>query len=362
VSPAELAVALGGAALVEFVELDGMLRAVSVVGGQVRLRPIGPSAEAGDLVDRMLFALRQLVRSGRGGRPGPPALLQDAADRLDRMLLRPLPELGDRPLVVVPTGPLVGAPWSALPSCRGRPVTVSPSATLWHLAATRPPRPPGHAIVAAGPRLTWAEAEACEVARLYRTSPLLPPVSTADAVLDRLDGAALAHFAAHGRLSAENPLFSHLLLADGPLWVYDLDRLHQAPHTVVLASCDSARGMQYAGDEVVGVGTTLLVRGTTQLVAPVVPILDVDTLPVMTELHRRLAAGQPPAVALAALTGVGAVGTGPHAVAASSICVGAGFTPVASIDPRYGADPEPPRRPGALATAAPAAGRGGTGR
>jgi hypothetical protein len=86
------------------------------------------------------------------------ALLADTAGRLDALLLRPLSEVDDRPLVVVPTGPLHSLPWSQLPSCAGRPVTVAPSATLWHRARAHPPaRGPVAAI--AGPRLPAAGPE-----------------------------------------------------------------------------------------------------------------------------------------------------------------------------------------------------------
>jgi CHAT domain-containing protein len=271
-----------------------------------------------------------LVLSGavfRSGAAPQLALLRHAAGKMDAFLLGGLAEIGDRPLVLVPTGRLLSLPWSVLPSCHGRPVTVSPSATLWHLAATRPPHLPGHAVVVAGPELPGAGAEADAVAAVYGTVSVQPPQSTVDTVLASLNGAALAHLAAHGRLSADNPLFSSLLMADGPLMVYDLERLGRAPHTVVLAACESARPVVYAGDELLGVSSTLLVRGTTQVVASVLPVLDVETAPFMTAFHRLLAAGEPPAVALARI-GRDAATAAEMAVAAGFVCIGAGFAPV----------------------------------
>ncbi|WP_244211386.1 C50 family peptidase, partial [Amycolatopsis kentuckyensis] len=58
-------------------------------------------------------------------------LAERTARRLDDLLLAPLP-LGDGPLVIVPTGRLHELPWPALPGCRGRPVSLAPSAALWH--------------------------------------------------------------------------------------------------------------------------------------------------------------------------------------------------------------------------------------
>lgn len=44
-------------------------------------------------------------------------------------------------------------------------------------------------------------------------------------MLISLSTAGVAHLAAHGRLSAENPLFSEIAPADGPLIAYDLEQL-----------------------------------------------------------------------------------------------------------------------------------------
>jgi tetratricopeptide (TPR) repeat protein len=338
VKPAALAQALAGRALVEFIELDGTLSALTAVDGRLRLHRLGPADQVGDLLDRILFALRMLVRAAGSPDGADPqlALLRHAAGKMDAFLLGGLAELGDRPLVLVPTGRLLSLPWSVLPSCHGRPVTVSPSATLWHLAATRPADPPGHVLAVAGPELPGAGAEADAVAAVYGGASVQPPQSTVDKVLAGLNGAALAHLAAHGRLSADNPLFSSLLMADGPLMVYDLERLGRAPHTVVLAACESARPVVYAGDELLGVSSTLLVRGTTQVVASVLPVLDVETAPFMTAFHRLLAAGEAPAVALARI-GRDAAGAAEMAVAAGFVCIGAGFAPI----PRAVALPRP---------------------
>lgn len=330
---AELSEALGAAALLEFVRADGRLHAVTVVDGRARLRHLADLSEVHDLTDRVPFALHRIVNR----EPGSPshraaqALLADAGRRLDALLLAPLPELVDRPLVVAPTGPLQSLPWSALPSCLGRPVTVCPSAELW-LAALRPARRSAgrRVLVAAGSAdLRGARAEAEAVSAIHGSRPLLDDAATVAAVAVGLDGAGLAHLATHGRGRTDNPLFSSLRFADGPLMVYDLERLRRPPHTVVLAACESGRPVVRTGDEVLGLGASLLGLGCAQLVASVVPIVDLQTTPMMVGLHRRLAAGEQVAVALAAEQ-EWAVGQGPvaAATAAGFVCFGAGFLPV----------------------------------
>jgi tetratricopeptide (TPR) repeat protein len=328
VTAGRLGEALGEWALVEFVQLDGVLHGLSVTDGRVRLRPLGPAELVTGLVERLPFALHRLARRGSSAaaRDAALALLRGAAGRLDAALLRPLAkDLGDRPLVVVPTGPLHSVPWSILPSCAGRPVAVSPSATLWHATTTRPHAEASTSIaVAAGPKLRGAREEAEAVAKIHGTSPLVD--ATAAAVLDALGSAEVVHLAAHGRLSADNPLFSDLLLADGPLVVHDLEQVPRVPHTVVLAACDSGRSVVRAGDELLGLSAAFVARGAAQLVASVLPIPDAQTAPLMIAFHERLAGGEAPAVALAAVQRQLIADRDPATLAASAgfVCLGAG--------------------------------------
>jgi tetratricopeptide (TPR) repeat protein len=324
---AALSAALGDAALLELVDADGTLLAVTLVAGRTRLHRIAPMRAADDLLDRVAFAVSRLLRPGlpEAIRAAARGLLRDGVERADAALLQALPELAGRPLVVVPTGSLQNVPWALLPSCAGRPVTVSPSATLW-LAARSRPDDPGHAVVAAGPALPGADAEARAVAAVHRVAPVLAVEATAERVLRSIDGAALVHLATHGRLAPHNALFSRLQLADGPLFAYDVERLAQAPHTVVLAACESGRSVVCAGDELLGLGAMFLARGSSQLVASPLPVPDAETAPLMTAFHRAVAAGHPVAEALArAQQQVRGNGDAADVAAGSFVCVGSGF-------------------------------------
>jgi hypothetical protein len=330
-----LAAALGEAALLELIDADGTLVAVTLAGGRPRLHRIGPMAAANDLLDRVTFAMSRLLRPDLPGpvRSAARALLQDGVSRADAALLQALPELAGRPLVVVPTGSLQNVPWALLPSCAGRPVTVSPSAALW-LAARSRDDDAGHTVVAAGPALPGADAEARAVAAVHHVAPLLAADATAERVLRSIDGAGTVHLAAHGRLVPHNPLFSELLLADGPLFAYDIERLAQAPHTVVLAACESGRSVVCAGDELLGLGAMFLARGSSRLVASPLPVPDAETAPLMTALHRDVVAGRPVAEALArAQQAVRGNGDATDVAAGSFVCVGSGFRAAPSVRP-----------------------------
>ncbi|GGU27771.1 CHAT domain-containing protein [Lentzea flava] len=287
VRPSELD--LGDRVLVQFIEIDGALLASTLADGRLDLRTVGSVREVGDLLERVPFALRHLARRPRQEIR---TLLETTAARLDALLL----PRDDRPLVVVPTGVLHDVPWSALPSCRGKPVVVSPSATLWQAAATQPPRPRTFAV-ASGPGLPGAEEEAAAVAEIHQIAQ--PHHATVDDVLKALATAGTVHLAAHGRLNPDNPLFSALSLHDGPLVVHDVARLDQVPETVIMAACDVGRPVVVSGNELLGLAATFLERGVSQLIASVVPVPDAGTKDLMVALHRRLRDGADPALALA---------------------------------------------------------------
>lgn len=319
VSVARLAGLLGPRRLVEFVQLDSRLHALDLVDGRLRLREVAPVALVGDLVDRLTFGLRRLG----AGATGVDGLLAAAASRLDDLLIEPIVGHDDLPLVVVPTGALHNLPWSLLPSCRGRPVTVSPSATVWASASGARTLPCPTVAVVAGPDLVGAHAEAVAVAALHGVPAIVGDAATVDAALRALASADIVHFAAHGRLAADNPLFSSLRLHDGPLVVHDLERQHRVPHTVVLASCESGRSVVCTGDELIGLCASFISGGAAQLVAPVVPIPDAQTAPLMAAFHRRLADGDTAAVALAhAQQQVSDQGPHQRAAAGGFICLG----------------------------------------
>jgi tetratricopeptide (TPR) repeat protein len=303
--PAALAAALGECVLVEYVQDGEELHAVTLRDGAARTCRLGAAGEAAAELASLRFSLRRLARGATADRfaQAAAASAAHAADRLDALLLAPLaPAIGDRPLVIVPTGPLHALPWALLPSAAARALAVTPSAALWLRASAHrlPRRDARRVVLVAGPGLEGAEREVAELAARYPAATVLAGADArADAVRRALDGAALAHVAAHGRFRADNPLFSSLTLADGPLTVYDLESLRRAPHTLVLSACESGLSDVRPGDELMGLAAALFSLGTATVVGSVSAIPDDRTAPLMTSFHRRLASGASAAVALA---------------------------------------------------------------
>lgn len=290
--------------LVEYVRWGDELHAVTLADGRAAHHRLGTYSVVLAELDQLRFAVDRMAR-----RHGGPALQQAARQsfefargKLDAILLGPIARrLGDRPAVLVPTGSLHALPWPVLPTLEGRPVSVAPSAAAW-LKAQRAwqSAAPGKQVLACGPGLPHAEAEVTELAERYPgAEALIGPAATAKAVAAALDGAAVAHIAAHGRFRSDNPLFSSLELADGQLTVYELERLGAAPGVLVLSACDTALSGIKPGDELMGVSSAVFALGTRTLISSVAPVGDEATRTLMVRLHAALAEGATPAAALA---------------------------------------------------------------
>jgi tetratricopeptide (TPR) repeat protein len=312
VGAAELRRLLDGRVLVEYGLLGDDLVAVVLEPRRSRIVPLGGLAVVAEQVRPLLFALRRLTRvfpgASSGGGPErlrrvPQALAAArlSADlrlsALSRALMAPLGLPDGAELVLVPVGPLHGLPWSAL---HDGPVSLAPSATFW--ARTRraaldrsrgaAAAAPDRVALVAGPDLPGAVAEVGALSAVYpRATAILPPESTAGTVAALLGGADLAHLACHGRLRADNPMFSSLLLSDGPMTVQELETRGVAPYRLVLASCTSGAEVSFAGDEVLGFVSALLARGAAGIVASMAAIPDVAAVDLMRALHERLAGG-----------------------------------------------------------------------
>ncbi|MFT3969125.1 MAG: CHAT domain-containing protein [Micropruina sp.] len=301
----EVDAALGDAALVTWFARGHRLYALTRVAGRTRLHHLGAEQPLRAAVDRLSFAMHRLaaegVDHGRFGR-SLEQLLGTAAVEVQASLLASLPETTERELVLIPPAFLHQVPWHELPGLNGRPVVVASSVRQWRrasVAAETGATGPANVLVAAGPGLPGARREAAAVAVIHGTVPLLDPDARVQTVLDALAGADLAHLATHGRLRPDNPQFSELTMSDGALLVHHLDTIDALPPTLILASCDSGRPVSRPGEALLGFAAACLIRGTRTLIAPVAPVPDGGTETVMTRLHAGLAAGEPPAAALA---------------------------------------------------------------
>ena len=327
VNIAELLDELGTNQLVEIVDVDGLLHVLTCGAGRVRQSTAGRTEDAIRAADFARFGLRRLARSRPEDDPDSAlAILKAAGPELQDALLGPAAgDLGDRPVVIVPPGKLHTIPWALLPALGDRVFSVAPSAGAWMRAHAAPPPGRRHVTLARGPGLVTDGAEVPLVAQMYDDVTVLSGgEATAARVLSALDGAWLAHIAAHGSFRADSPLFSSLRMHDGPLTVYDFEQLHRAPHRLVLSSCDSGVLAPAGADELLGLVSSLLPLGTAGIIAGVVPLNDHAVVPVMVDLHRCLRAGQSLAEAMCSVRRDLAGDLIQQATAASFVTLGAG--------------------------------------
>ncbi|GLP69796.1 hypothetical protein TUSST3_64170 [Streptomyces sp. TUS-ST3] len=283
--------------LVELAVLDGRVQVLLCAQGRVRRFEGGLLADAEREAEHVQAGLRRLAHPGAEARL---PVVEAAGRRLEELLLGPAAaQLGSGPVVVVPPGRLHQVPWALLPSLRERVFSVSPSASSWLRARETAPPYGGRQVLVRGPGLASGGAEVPELAGRYGSATVLEhDDARVPRVLEELDGATLAHIAAHGTFRADSPLFSSLRMADGPLIVHDFERLDRSPYRIILSCCDTARFASVGADELLGLVTALLPLGTAGVVACSAPVNDEAVVPLMLALHKGLSAGASMAEAL----------------------------------------------------------------
>ncbi|MGQ4436447.1 CHAT domain-containing protein [Streptomyces sp. SAS_260] len=288
--PTRLLARLGEGRLVELAVVDGRVHVLLCGDGRVRRFETGLLAEAMAEAEHIQAGLRRLAHPGAEARL---PVVEAAGRHLEELLLgEAVRHLGSGPVVVVPPGRLHRVPWALLPSLRDRVLSVSPSAGSWLRALDTEPPSGGRHVLVRGPGLATGGAEVPDLADQYgRPTVLEHDDAEVPRVLAELDGATLAHIAAHGTFRADSPLFSSLRMADGPLIVHDFERLARSPYRIILSSCDTARLASVGADELLGLVTALLPLGTAGVIASSAPVNDAAVVPLMLSLHKGLSTG-----------------------------------------------------------------------
>lgn len=292
------------AALIAYLHDRGRLIALVVTADRATVRPIGRLAPVAALLaglhaDLQMVAARLSERLRTAVVAGLARRLAELAD----LLVSPVADLiGDRRVVLTPSGVLAPVPWTLLPGLVGRPLTVPQSATRWLAAGSAPAHRPGETRVGfvAGPRVPRAEDEVHRCSTRWPGAKVLTGArAAADAVTGLAGEVELLHVSAHGRHATDNPMFSALELDDGDWSGYDIDHLAGIPPTVVLSACELGRASVRAGEEMVGMTAAWLHAGSTSVLAATAAMGDDVACDLLGRTHARLAAGRPPAEALA---------------------------------------------------------------
>lgn len=294
---------LGEAGMLSLVSTQGDLLALWVTAERTGVTPV---ARLDQVTDR-LAAIRADLDMVAGELPASlaavvKASLRERLGELDRLLLgelRPVLETRDR-WVVIPAAAIAATPWVLLPSLRGRTFTLARSSTHW-LANRAQAWNLQRVGLVTGPQVRRAEEEVqAALGPWPPTQAEVASMARADEVSALAERVDVLHLAAHGQHAADNPLFSGLLLSDGPWFGYDVDQLSRVPAAVILSACELGRSQARAGEQLLGMTTAWLHAGARCVIASPALVSDDAACELLPEVHRGLAAGLPPAVALAA--------------------------------------------------------------
>jgi CHAT domain-containing protein len=115
--------------------------------------------------------------------------------------------------------------------------------------------------------------------------------SRGDALVQALARPGLVHVAAHGVHQTESPLFSSLMLHDGPLFAHELQQSGVHADHIVLSACDVGLATPRPGHESLGLALSMLSLGARSAVAAVAPVPDDIAAATMVRHHALLASG-----------------------------------------------------------------------
>ena len=304
--------------LVWFFRHRGRICAVGVIGGRAVLRDLMPASRATELAQRVRVDLRAAATHHLGPLSGAVwSSLRSSAAELDAGLLQPW--RSSRGLVLVTCPEISALPWALLPSMRGRPLTMAVSVTSFArrglgasgglggvggvngvgavATADRAGVAPVH--VSVGPAVPRASAEARAIARTWGSSSQIAEPSSRRELVGALARPGIVHVAAHGTHQVESPLFSSLVLHDGPVFAHELQPTGVRADHVVLSACEVGLETGRPGHESLGLALSLLSLGARSAVAAVAPVPDDVAAATMARHHELLAAGVPSDEALA---------------------------------------------------------------
>jgi CHAT domain-containing protein len=111
-------------------------------------------------------------------------------------------------------------------------------------------------------------------------------------LFDRLEKeGGLVHLAAHAAQSYENHMFSQILLADGPVYSFDLLSRSIRSDLVVLSGCQTGDPGIYYDSDSLSLAQSFLMAGAKNVIASYWPVSDEVTCRFMDTFYGHLAHG-----------------------------------------------------------------------
>ncbi len=329
VSITDLESRLEGAIAISYFESASTMFAVVVGQGPARIVDLGASRAITTEAAFMRAALhRVLSLDGPDDRHLGRSMtsLRLSATNLDELLITPLQLDADAHLIVIPCSSIASLCWGAISSLARRDFVLAPSATAW-VAADNSARRHGRGGVGIviGRDLHFADGDLQAIESHARTAACRRGAeATVDASLALFAAVNHLHIAAHGTFRDESPMFSSLEMHDGPLTMFDIERLERVPRTIVLSACDGAAVSSFAANQFLGIASALLSVGVATVIGPALTVRDREVAALMPLLYKSLSSGQTMSCALTDLrTNAHDLGEAFAVTAAMLHCIGA---------------------------------------
>lgn len=218
--------------------------------------------------------------------------LASAVGEADCVLIVPHAELGTVPFAALHDG--------QLPLGQRHQLALAPSAQIaLNMMSGRAAIPQRVLALGDSQRLLHAGHEAQAVAGMFaHGEALVDGHASVEALKTKGLQADVVHLACHAEFRRDNPMFSALHLADGPLTAELVEGLHLPSAVVVLSACETGLAGRPSGDELVGLVRAFLVAGARRVLATLWPVDDEATLEFMRHFYESLRAGQDASAAL----------------------------------------------------------------
>jgi len=230
------------------------------------------------------------------------------AEELYDLLIRPArPYIKTKRIGIVPHSVLHYLPFQALLNkdsflIEEYDIFYTPSASVLKFVYEKRKKITGKTLAFGNPdlgderlNLPHAEEEVKMIKEIYPETALYMKNKATKEKLKKLSGDYnIIHFASHGELNPENPLFSSIRLAkdkdeDGRLEVHEIFNLNlENTSLVTLSACETGLGKLTKGDELIGLTRSFIFAGTPSIVASLWKVNDSSTSKLMGMFYKNL--------------------------------------------------------------------------
>lgn len=281
---------VGTESITAFVHFAGKTTAHYIEDGRVRLE---------SALERWRFLLERQLWSAQAEADFSPNTESALWTEIGDWLWKPLGIPADAPsVVIIPEGELANLPWNAIgvddvSLMERHTITLAPS--LRHCAAAQEVKTDSIGVeVFRGAGLDLQNADS-ELQLLTEAAPAHTVVHNPAKRDDWPDSSDdfLWHFVGHAVMNEENPFYSFLAMADGPMFAADFRLRKCRVNLVTLAACRTAEQAALPGEESTGLVRSLLEMGARNVIAGHWPVSDESTSLWMTTFYKRYLGGEP---------------------------------------------------------------------